>query len=115
MFSVRLIAHARKKGTVIEPSYLAGKDIAELRTLWNEVTDGKYEGQTLGAPAKPTPASPGAPSGLSPFASLPDDVQTVVRDKRCVFAAGWVAEFMQRKGRLVPTAEDVEEIVRECR
>jgi hypothetical protein len=111
--SAQFIASARKLGVVIEPEYIAGKSTDELNELWAEIKAGKHTGDVLGA--KPAQDAPGAPSGLSPLASLPDDVQTVVRDKRGVFAAGWVAEFMQRKGRLVPTAEDVDEIVRECR
>ncbi len=111
----QFIANARKWRVIVEPPYIAGWSTGELNELWEEIKAGKHAGDTLGAPAKPAQDAPGAPSGLSPLASLPDDVQTVVRDKRGVFAAGWVAEFMQRKGRLVPTPADVDEIVRECR
>jgi hypothetical protein len=109
----RLVNKAAEKGCVIEDGALDGKDIAELRSLWNEVAAGKWEGKrmTAGGPQD----APGATSGLSPLALLPDDLQIVVREKRGVFAAGWVQEFLQRKGRALPTPEDLIEIERECR
>jgi hypothetical protein len=109
----RLIAHARKKGTVIESEYLVGMDIAALRLLWNEVTDGKYEGATLTVSAPPAP--PGDEKPANPLSVLPEGLETMVRDKRGVFAAGWFAEFMQGKGRLVPNSEDLKEIEEACR
>jgi hypothetical protein len=111
--SAQFIASARKLGVVIEPGYIAGKSTDELNDLWAEIKAGKHTGDVLGA--KGPQDAPGATSGLSPLALLPDDLQIVVREKRGVFAAGWVQEFLQRKDHTLPTPEDLIEIEKECR
>ncbi len=111
--SAQFIASARKQGVVIEPEYIAGKSTDELNELWAEIKAGKHTGDVLGA--KPAQDAPGAPSGLSPLALLPEDLAVVVKEKRGVFAAGWVQEFLQRKSHTLPTPEDLIEIERECR
>jgi len=107
----RLTAKAAEKGCVIEDGALDGKNLGDLRSLWNEVAAGKWEGKTM--TAKPAQDAPGALSGL--LALLPEDLAVVVKEKRGVFAAGWVQEFLQRKGHTLPTPEDLIEIERECR
>jgi hypothetical protein len=109
----RLVNKAAEKGCIIEDGALDGKDIAELRSLWNEVAAGKWEGKRM--TARGPQDAPGSTSGLSPLALLPEDLAVVVKEKRGVFAAGWVQEFLQRKGRMVPTPEDLIEIEKECR
>jgi ERF superfamily len=111
--SAQFIASARKLGVVIEPGYIAGKSTDELNDLWAEIKAGKHTGDVLGS--KGPQDAPGAPSGLSPLAALPDDLAVIVKEKHGRMAAGWVAEFMQRKGRMVPNYDDLAEIEKECR
>jgi ERF superfamily len=107
----QFIASARKAGVVIEPSYIANMDTDELNDLWGEIKAGDHDGKVLKAPQD----APGDEKPANPLSVLPEGLETMVRDKRGVFAAGWFAEFMQKKGRLVPTPEDLKEIEEACR
>ncbi|HYS44360.1 MAG TPA: ERF family protein [Geobacteraceae bacterium] len=110
----QFIAAARKRGVVIEPPYLNLFTTDDLNALWERIKTGEFEGEILGT-AKSAQDAQGVPSGLSPLALLPEDLAVVVKEKRGVFAAGWVQEFLQRKGHALPTPEDLIEIERECR
>jgi hypothetical protein len=111
----QFIAAARKWNVIIEPPYLAGKTRADLDALWERIKSGELQGEILGEPVKGPQRAPGDEKPANPLSVLPEGLETLVRDKRGVFAAGWFAEFMQKKGRLVPNADDLKEIEEACR
>jgi hypothetical protein len=113
--SAQFIASARKLGVVIEPPYIAGMSTDELNELWAEIKAGKHSGDVLSEPRKGPSAPQSDERPVNPLLVLPEGLETMVRDKRGVFAAGWFAEFMQKKGRLVPNADDLKEIEEACR